>query len=60
MKERILQMVEEIRENLNLIDDAGIDPKILQDIMDNLGIIEDELYNDSVGSFGFNPEDFED
>lgn len=60
MKERILQMVEEIKENLNLIDDSGIDPKILRDIFDNLNFIEDELYNDSVGSFGFNPEDFED
>jgi hypothetical protein len=57
MKERILQLVEEIRNNLNEVDDAGIEPRIMQEIMDNLTIIEEELYNDDIASYGFNSED---
>ena len=59
MKERILRLVDEIREHLSNIDDAGIDQKIMQDIMDNLSIIEDELYDDDISSLGFTNDDYE-
>ena len=57
MKERILRIVDDIRENLNQVDGEGLDPKVLQEIMDNLNIIEDELYNDDIASYGFNEDD---
>lgn len=60
MKERILRLVDDIRDQLNQVDESGIDPKVMQEIMDNLAIIESELYDDDVSSYGFTNDEYED
>jgi hypothetical protein len=57
MKERILRITDEIRDNLNQMDDDGVNPKVLQDILDALNQIDEELYTDDMKSYGFNEEE---
>lgn len=46
MKEEILKLVNEIKENLKQIDKDGVYHVLLDDIYESLSLIEDEIYED--------------
>ncbi len=59
MNQRILKIVNQIKDNLKQIDDEGVYHPLHDEIYDQLALIEDELYteNDSEG-FDFEDEDY--
>ena len=46
MKQRILKLVSQIKDNLKSIDNDGVYHPLHDDIYDQLSLIEDEIYDD--------------
>jgi len=59
MKEKILRVIHQIKDNLKSIDDEGVYHPLHDEIYDQLGLIEDAIYDDDVESgLDFNEEDY--
>jgi hypothetical protein len=59
MKQRILKLVSQIKENLKSIDNDGVSHPLHDDIYDQLSLIEDEIYDDDVEmGLQFDEEDY--
>jgi len=50
MKQKILKLISQIKDNLKAIDNDGVYHPLHDDIYDQLFLIEDEIYNDDVDS----------
>ena len=60
MKQRILKLVNQIKENLKSIDSDGISHPLLEDVYENLELIEDEIYEDdaAMDALSFEDDDY--
>lgn len=59
MKQRILRLVSQIKDNLKSIDNDGIYHPLHDDIYDQLSLIEDEIYDDDAElGLDFDEEDY--
>lgn len=59
MKQRILKLVSQIKENLKSIDKDGVSHPLHDDIYDQLSLIEDEIYDDDAEmGLEFDEEDY--
>ena len=59
MKQKILKIVNQIKDNLKSIDDDGVYHPLHDDIYDQLALIEDEIYSDEdLEGFDFTDEDY--
>lgn len=59
MKQRILKIVNQIKDNLKAIDKDGVYHPLHDDIYESLALIEDELYSDeSVDGLGFDEDEY--
>jgi len=60
MKQRILKLVNQIKENLKSIDADGISHPLLEDVYESLELIEDEIYEDDAqqDALSFEDEDY--
>ena len=60
MKQRILKLVNQIKENLKAIDADGISHPLLEDVYERLELIEDEIYEDDAqqDALSFEDEDY--
>jgi len=59
MNQRILKLVNQIKDNLKQIDDEGVYHPLHDEIYDQLALIEDELYTENdPGGFDFEDEDY--
>jgi len=59
MKQNILKLVNQIKDNLKAIDDDGVYHPLHDDIYDQLSLIEDEIYDDDADSdIKFDEEDY--
>ncbi len=56
MKQRILKLLSQIKDNLKSIDDDGVYHPLHDDIYDQLSLIEDEIYDDEA-EFGLELEE---
>jgi hypothetical protein len=57
MKENILKLVNQIKEDLKLIDKEGISHPLIDDIYEKLELIEDEIYEDDARADALSFED---
>lgn len=58
MKQRILKLVNQIKQNLKDIDKDGVSHPLIDNVYDSLSLIEDEIYEDDAAeSNGFDIED---
>jgi hypothetical protein len=58
MKQRILKLVNEIKQNLKDIDKDGVSHPLIDNVYESLSLIEDEIYEDDAAeSTGFDIED---
>jgi hypothetical protein len=60
MKQRILKIVNQIKENLKSIDKDGVSHPLLEDVYENLELIEDEIYEDDaqMDALSFEDDDY--
>ena len=59
MKQRILKLVSQIKDNLKSIDNDGVYHSLHDDIYDQLSLIEDEIYDDDAElGLEFDEEDY--
>ena len=59
MNQKILKLINQIKDNLKQIDDEGVYHPLHDEIYDQLGLIEDVIYDDDVESgLDFNEEDY--
>jgi hypothetical protein len=59
MNQRILKIVNQIKDNLKQIDNEGVYHPLHDEIYDQLSLIEDELYTENdVDGFDFEDEDY--
>lgn len=59
MKQRILKLVNQIKDNLKSIDNDGVYHPLHDDIYDQLSLIEDEIYDDDAEmGLEFDEEDY--
>ena len=58
MKQRILKIVNQIKDNLKSIENDGTFHPLHDDIYDQLGLIEDEIYVDEDDSLGFEDDEY--
>jgi len=59
MSQKILKIVNQIKDNLKAIDNDGVYHPLHDDIYDQLSLIEDEIYSeDGSDEFGFEDEDY--
>jgi hypothetical protein len=59
MKQRILKLVSQIKDNLKSIDKDGVSHPLHDDIYDQLSLIEDEIYDDDAElGLQFEEEDY--
>ena len=59
MSQKILKIVNQIKDNLKQIDDEGVYHPLHDEIYDQLSLIEDELYtNEDLDGFDFEDEDY--
>ena len=58
MKQRILKIVNQIKDNLKSIENDGTFHPLHDDIYDQLGLIEDEIYTDEDDTIGFDEDDY--
>ncbi len=59
MSQKILKIVNQIKDNLKSIDDDGVYHPLHDDIYDQLALIEDEIYSDEdLEGFDFTDEDY--
>jgi len=59
MKERILKLVNGIKENLRDIDKDGVSHPLLDNVYEALALIEDEIYEDDMVGSSLDYEDEE-
>ena len=59
MNQKILKLINQIKDNLKQIDDEGVYHPLHDEIYDQLSLIEDELYTDNdPDRFDFEDEDY--
>ena len=60
MKQEILKLVNQIKENLKSMDKEGISHPLIDDVYEKLELIEDEIYEDDAhaDALGFEDEDY--
>lgn len=60
MKQTILKLVNQIKENLKTIDKDGISHPLLENVYEDLELIEDEIYEDDAqaDALSFEDEDY--
>lgn len=61
MKQKILRVVNDVKEHLKDIDDDGVYHSRLEDIYDSLSLIEDIIYTDDdadMNSLGLDEDDY--
>jgi len=59
MSQKILKIVNQIKDNLKAIDNDGVYHPLHDDIYDQLSLIEDEIYSeDGSDEFGFEDEEY--
>ena len=60
MKQRILKIVNQIKENLKSIDKDCVSHPLLEDVYENLELIEDEIYEDDaqMDALSFEDDDY--
>ncbi len=60
MKQQILKLVNQIKENLKSIDKDGLSHPLLEDVYERLELIEDEIYEDDAAAdaLSFEDEDY--
>ena len=60
MKQQILKLVNQIKENLKSIDRDGITHPLIDDVYEKLELIEDEIYEDDAqaNALSFEDEDY--
>jgi hypothetical protein len=59
MNQRILKIVNQIKDNLKQIDNEGVYHPLHDEIYDQLSLIEDELYTENdVDGFDFEDDDY--
>ncbi len=59
MKQKILKIVNQIKDNLKSIDNDGVYHPLHDDIYEQLALIEDEIYDDDAPEgFDFEDEDY--
>ena len=59
MNQKILKLINQIKDNLKQIDDEGVYHPLHDEIYDQLSLIEDELYTDNdPDGFDFEDEDY--
>lgn len=59
MNQKILKIVNQIKDNLKQIDDEGVYHPLHDEIYDQLSLIEDELYtNEDLDGFDYEDEDY--
>ena len=57
MKQEILKLVNQIKENLKSMDREGISHPLIDDVYEKLELIEDEIYEDDVQANALSFED---
>ena len=57
MKARILKIVGELKETLRTMDEDGISNELLDEMYEKLNQIEDEIYDDDLGSERYEEEE---
>ena len=58
MKQRILKLVNQIKDNLKQIDDEGVYHPLHDEIYDQLSLIEDEIYDEEMDmNLGFDEDE---
>lgn len=57
MKQEILKLVNQIKENLKSIDREGISHPLIDDVYEKLELIEDEIYEDDAQADALSFED---
>ena len=59
MNQKILKIVNQIKDNLKKIDDEGVYHPLHDEIYDQLSLIEDELYtSEDLDGFDYEDEDY--
>ena len=60
MKQRILKLVNQIKEDLKVIDKDGITHPLIDNVYERLELIEDEIYEDDAAAdaLSFEDEDY--
>jgi len=59
MNQKILKILNQIKDNLKQIDDEGVYHPLHDDIYDQLSLIEEELYTDNeMEGFSFDEDDY--
>jgi len=60
MKQQILKLVKQIKENLKSIDKYGLSHPLIDDVYEKLELIEDEIYVDDAqaDALSFEDEDY--
>jgi len=59
MNQKILKIVNQIKDNLKQIDDEGVYHPLHDEIYDQLSLIEDELYtSEDLSGFDYEDEDY--
>jgi hypothetical protein len=60
MKQRILKLVNQIKEDLKVIDKDGITHPLIDNVYETLELIEDEIYEDDAqaDALSFEDEDY--
>jgi hypothetical protein len=60
MKQRILKLVNQIKEDLKIIDKDGITHSLIDNVYETLELIEDEIYEDDAqaDALSFEDEDY--
>jgi|APGre2960657373_1045057.scaffolds.fasta_scaffold50865_2 hypothetical protein len=59
MNQKILKIVNQIKDNLKQIDDEGVYHPLHDEIYDQLSLIEDELYtSEDLDGFDYEDEDY--
>ena len=60
MKQQILKLVNQIKEDLKVIDRDGVSHPLIDNVYETLELIEDEIYEDDAqaDALGFEDEDY--
>ena len=61
MKQEILKLVNQIKENLKSIDKEGVSHPLIDDVYEKLELIEDEIYEDDAqaNALSFEDDDYQ-
>lgn len=59
MSQKILKIINQIKDNLKAIDNDSVYHPLHDEIYDQLSLIEDDIYNEEIeDGFGFEDEDY--